>query len=163
MASSVRILGITVPTQRVRGDVVADALKRFLVADDVIVVVPLPDGMSGAETGVFGAFRYSRLEGADDCPERSRAYREVPRWFRGWLIAQLLFGRALLRAHPRHQLGGFESLQRLAALLRAVRGPFGRWKRRSVPSSATAIGGLSRGWQSAPIRPTPQTRLPLSQ
>jgi hypothetical protein len=41
------IIPVQMPTRGILGDVLPNAVQRFFVADDVFIVIPLPDGCTG--------------------------------------------------------------------------------------------------------------------
>ena len=87
------VFPIGVPAGRVLGDILADAAKREFVADDVFVIVALPDG------GTWGAPQFidpacgEGFELADDFRQAVR--RSCRGWF-GWGR----FGRGRFRTCP---------------------------------------------------------------
>jgi hypothetical protein len=56
------ILTIQMPPQRVGQDVFADAIEGFLSADDVFVIIALPDRRAGCAAVFIDAFRGGGFE-----------------------------------------------------------------------------------------------------
>ncbi len=65
------------PAGGIVGDVAADAAECLVVADDVFVVVALPDGGFIEESGLIRLFRDCGFEGADDGSNRAASW---PAW-----------------------------------------------------------------------------------
>ncbi len=71
---------IQFPTQGIAGDVLLDLLERALVADHVVVVATLPDGIPRGAAQLVEPASGDRLEVLDDGTERIRlgALRSAP-------------------------------------------------------------------------------------
>jgi hypothetical protein len=67
----VRVLSIQVPGEWIVGDVSANPKEVLVIADDVLVVVPLPDREAGDKARLMGASGRDRLEVLDDGPQRT--------------------------------------------------------------------------------------------